>query len=199
MACPAATMPPTAFVDLVGSMHASGARCVTWWGVADGRSRDRFDPASSVTRGQMASFVARLIERSGGDLPAAPANAFRDDQGSVHERSIDQLAELGVLKGRTDGTFAPGAIVSRAEMATFLVRAHEERSGAGLGDGGNRFSDDDGSPHEANIDRLAASGLAEGVAVARFAPGAPVQRGQAATFLARTLDLLVESGTTVGR
>src|SRR3546814_1431003 len=84
-------------------------------------------PGMPVTRAQMASFIARLIEAAGGELPEDPPEAFDDDEGSVHEHSIDRLAAVGIVEGRSGRTFEPSAMVTRAQMASFLVRAYEER------------------------------------------------------------------------
>jgi hypothetical protein len=198
-ACPANRTPGTAFADLGGSAHASSIGCVSWWGVANGRSNRAFDPSGAVTRGQLASFVSRMIASSGRALPSSPPNAFADDAGSVHERAIDQLAAMGVVAGRSPGRFGPDEVVGRAAMATFLVRAHDVVSATPLPAGTDSFGDDDGNSHEANVNKVAAAGLAGGTSPGVYAPGAGVQRGQMASFLARSLDLLVASGTTPRR
>jgi hypothetical protein len=71
-------------------------------------------------------------------------------------------------------------------MAAFLVRA--------LGytdDGdGDRFTDDDGSIFEQDIDRLATAGVTRGCnppANTRFCPNSYVTRGQMAAFLVRAM------------
>ena len=103
------------------------------------------------------------------------------------------------MQGRADGTYAPDAVVTRAEMATFLARGHDVLAATALAAGPDRFTDDDDSVHAADIDKIAAAGLAGGTSTVTFAPGAPVQRGQMATFLARTLDLFVADGDTAPR
>lgn len=198
-ACPAATTPVTAFTDLAETIHGSGITCAAWWGVASGRTSTLYGPSGSVTRGQLASFVARTLESAGLVLPVDPPDAFADDAGSVHEGRIDQLVALRVVQGRSDGTFAPDVVVTRAEMATFLVRAHDALAAVPLAAGPDRFADDDASVHAANIDKIAEAGLAGGTATGAFSPTAPVQRGQMATFLARTLDLFVAEGDTARR
>ncbi len=195
-ACPSESTPPPSFTDIGGNLHEQAIGCVAWWEIASGQSAQRFEPAGQMTRAQLASFVARMIEQAGHPLPSSPPDAFADDDTSAHELRIDQLAALGVVQGRSDGRYAPAATVSRAEMATFLVRAHHVVTDATLAPGSDRFRDDDASVHEPNIDRVAAAGLAQGVSADRFAPGSPVLRGQMATFLARTLDLFVATGAT---
>jgi hypothetical protein len=79
-------------------------------------------------------------------------------------------------------------------MATFLVRAYEYVSGRALPAGGDSFSDDDGTPHEANIDKIARAGFTGGAEHGAYRPGVSVKRDQMASFIARMLDLLVEEG-----
>lgn len=57
-----------------------------------------------------------------------------------------------------------------------------------LGPGGS-FFDDDASPHEADIEALATSGITRGCGDDLFCPAAPVTRGQMAAFLVRALGL----------
>lgn len=83
---------------------------------------DRFCPDASVTRGQMAAFLVRAFgytDDGGGDL-------FTDDNDSIFESDIDRLGAVGVTKGcnpPANTHFCPGSEVSRAQMASFLVRA----------------------------------------------------------------------------
>ena len=199
LACPPETTPPSAFEDLGDSVHVPGITCAASWGVASGRTATTFVPAGSVTRGQLASFVARTLEASGLVLPVGAPDAFSDDDGSVHESRIDQLAALKVVQGRGAGTFAPDEVVSRDAMATFLVRAHDALAAAPLPVAPSHFTDDDASVHAANIDKIAAAGLAGGTSPTTYSPTAPVLRGQMATFLSRTIDLFVAEGTTAPR
>ncbi len=54
---------------------------------------------------------------------------------------------------------------------------------------GGSFVDDDGSPHESNIEALVVAGITNGCAVERFCPNDAVDRGQMAAFLDRALGL----------
>jgi hypothetical protein len=144
----------------------------------------------------MASFIVRMVERSGGSLPTSPPDAFPDDDGTAHEASIDRIAAAGIVAGGADGRYQPGAAVTRGQMATFLVAALDHRTGTTRPPSPiDHFRDDDASPHEQNIDTAAAAGLTGGTTDGTFAPGAPVRRAQMASFLARALDVLtVEAG-----
>jgi hypothetical protein len=80
-------------------------------------------------------------------------------------------------------------------MATFLVRGYEFRSENELEASGDYFDDDDDNVHEDNINKSAEAGFTNG-RDGDYEPVEPVLRDQMASFLARTLDLLVEEGTT---
>ena len=76
-------------------------------------------------------------------------------------------------------------------MATFLARALDLPE-ATL----DQFSDDDGTTHEENINRLAKATITQGCNPPdndRFCPDQMVTRAQMATFLFRALLLLAET------
>jgi hypothetical protein len=194
-ACPREDVPPDAFDDVPAEdPHARGIACVAWWGVTTGRSPGVFAPGAEVSRDAMASFLARAVTLSGGRLPEEPPDAFDDDDGSVHERAINQLAAAGVVKGVGERAFGPVRLVSRGQMARFLAGAYAQRAGAELPAGPDAFGDDDGSLFEADIDRVAAAGIAGGRAPGSYSPGTTVIRAQLATFLSRWLDAVAEAG-----
>jgi hypothetical protein len=192
-ACPPGRVPAAGYGDVAaGDVHRSSIDCVTWWRVASGTAAGVYSPTTTVTRAQMATFLARLVRESGGTLPTNAPDAFPDDNGSPHEANTNALAAVGVIGGRTDGTFGPAVAVNRGQMATFLVRAYEYRAAADLPAPTDRFPDDNGSVHEANINAAADAGFTGGRPDGTYAPEAPVTRAQMASFLARVLDLLVE-------
>lgn len=200
-ACPGVTASDASavFTDVAGNAHAPGIACVVRWNVTSGRTATTYEPAGSVTRQQLATFVANMLREAGVALPAAPADHFDDDGHSVHHRAINQLAEIGVVQGKGTRTYQPAGLVTRAEMATFLVRAHRAVTGSTLTDGSGYFHDTSTSVHDANINRAARAGIAAGVTPGVYAPRAKVTRAQMATFLSRTLDLLAESGAVTAR
>jgi hypothetical protein len=176
-----------------GSTHDDAIDCVAAWGVTQG-SGGGYRPTVPVNREQMAAFVARLIERSGGSLPASPADAFGDDESSSFELAINQLAAVGIVTGKSPGVYAPGERVTRAQMATFLVRAYEYRAGVRLPDGPDAFIDDVTSPHHSAVNKAAAAGFTGGSPYGSYRPLVDVARDGMASFLARVLDRLVEEG-----
>jgi hypothetical protein len=190
-ACPPQRVPDAGFPDVpANAAHADNIDCVVWWEVANGTGNG-YGPALSVNRAQMASFLARLVLRTGGELPNDPPDRFADDNGSVHELRINQLAAIGVVSGR-DGAYLPLEPVTRAQMATFLTRTYEARSAQQLPPAADYFADDAGNVHEPRINQAAAAGFTGGAGNGGYNPAVPVRRDQMATFLARVLDRLVD-------
>ena len=109
---------------------------------------------------------------------------FSDTNGTVHAVEIDWLADAGITNGCTRELFCPGASMTREQMASFLSRA------LALGPTSTDFfSDDEGSVHEDDINRIAAAGLTVGCGAGRYCPSGTVPREQMASFLARALGL----------
>ena len=77
-------------------------------------------PGTSVSRGQMATFLVRAF-----DLEAAGPAGFVDTAGSTHEANIDALAAAGITVGckKDPLQFCTSDPVRRSQMATFLARA----------------------------------------------------------------------------
>lgn len=191
-ACPDEQVPEDGFGDVaVGTAHEQAIDCIVWWKIARGVAPNRYEPSRSVTRAQMATLVAQSILRSGGDLPSDPGNHFVDDDGSVHAGSIDRLAAAGLVFGTSTSRYGPGESISRGQMASLLVRAHEYRTGEQLTARNDHFRDDDTSVHEDAINRAAEAGFTTGKPDGTYAPAEPVSRAQMASFLTRMLDLLV--------
>jgi hypothetical protein len=107
------------FPDDTFSVHEADINVVAENGIVLGYVGGSFGPSDPVTRGQMASFLARAID----DFAPATRDWFPDDDGSVHESDINVIAENGLTLGYTDGTYRPASLISRGEMATMLMRA----------------------------------------------------------------------------
>jgi glucose/arabinose dehydrogenase len=89
-------------------------------------SPPQYCPAASVTRGQMAVFLLRAMHGGGFTPPPATGTMFSDVPAShPFARWVEQLAREGVTGGCGSGMYCPDALVTRAQMAVFLVRAFD--------------------------------------------------------------------------
>jgi spore germination protein YaaH len=105
---------------------------------------------------------------------------FEDILGSQFRNDILAIAEAGITGGCGGNRFCPTANVTREQMASFLARALKLPSTST-----DYFTDDNRSPHQGDINRLAAAGITGGCAPGRFCPSANVTREQMAGFLNR--------------
>lgn len=98
------------------------------WAVSTGMTGDGADgflPQSAVTRQQLALLFYRCADALGLDkTPQAPLSTYTDgDDAAPWARTALRWATAqGILQGRTDGSLAPDATATRAEVAAMLQR-----------------------------------------------------------------------------
>lgn len=220
---PVTRVPEDGFTDVPSqNVHEFAIDCVVWYNIILGTSSSTYHPGAPVTRGQMTSFIARMldyaaeVEHAGPDgfgraLPGAPAaNQFPCDvdPASIHYENVQRLAAAGIVQGtgtNVDGEacFDPGVPVTRAQMATFLTKAegYPDNTEGAVFDF-DPFVDDEGNIHEDAINLIASRGITQGAGLSPsgehlYRPEQPVQRDQMGSFLARTLDVLAQEGKIV--
>ncbi len=150
-------------------------------------------PNVAVTRAQMAIFLERGIQGSSYSPPAVgDSTGFGDVASSYWAAAwIKQLAADGITTGCGSGNYCPEGIVTRAQMAVFLLRS---KYGAGYTPPavGSSTGFGDVPPSywaAAWIKQLVTEGITAGCATGSYCPESPVTRGQMAVFLVRTFSL----------
>ena len=143
-------------------------------------------PRSRVT--VEATFVEITEEP---DLPTftdVPESAYYYD-------AVYWAVENGVTNGTSATTFSPDMAVSRAQMVTFLWRAH----GSPKATGTNPFTDVSTSDYYYDAVLWAvANGVTNGTSATTFSPDMAVTRAQAVTFQWRAAGSPVVSGSSFG-
>ena len=127
--------------------------------ISYGTSATTFSPSQAVTRGQMALFLQRLMNRipllqQRGRTPDDVIHNTQVSEGGTPftdlgmvtvatYNAIVQLRMLGVASGMSSTTYAPSALITRATMAGFIARVLEvvERERDDEVSGGSRGSD----------------------------------------------------------
>lgn len=180
---PARAGTPRVYRDLTrDERHFEAILKITYADIATGFPNGDYRADRSVTRAEMATFLARAF-----DLTASSEAPFSDvDPASPHAVGITAVAEAGIATGPGDGTFRPDDPVTRAQMASFLARALDlDATGTPL------FRDvADDATHAGAIAAVAKAGITTGAGGRRYLPGQAVTRGQMASFIARALGLL---------
>jgi len=99
--------------------------------VVKGYPDGSYAPAEQVTRDQMAVYIARAIASPTGDAglvnytpPGTPS--FLDVAAdSWAYRYVEYAEQRGVISGYPDGTYQPGNVVTRDQMAVYMQRAFD--------------------------------------------------------------------------
>ena len=88
-------------------------------GIINGFQDKSFRPSDSVTRGQAAAIINRILKHK-------PRNIeyFSDvNDRNVFAKDIAAIKELGVINGFPDGTFRPNDTLTRTQMAVIVKNA----------------------------------------------------------------------------
>lgn len=166
---------PSGFVDVAGHVFEADITWLVEAGITSGCGSGRFCPNRPVTRGEMAAFLNRTLR-----LSSAPSAHFVDTVDNTFESDIDRLFAAGITRGCGPERFCPGRLVTRGEMAAFLVRGFQLTAG-----GSSPFTDIGDSIFAEDIVRLEKAGITHGCSATTFCPENYVTRGQMAAFLRR--------------
>lgn len=136
------------------------------------------------------------IEVSFQEIVIEPDNPFTDVSTSdYYYDAVLWAVKNGVTNGTSATTFGPNMAVSRAQMVTFLWRAH----GSPKATGTNPFTDVSTSDYYYDAVLWAvANGVTNGTSATTFSPDMAVTRAQAVTFQWRAAGSPVVSGSSFG-
>ena len=187
------------FTDVTSHWHKANIEALAEMGLFDGTECgvQQFCPDKPANRWTVAVWIVRALD--GADPPAVAQSRFADvDDDEWWMPYVERLADLQITVGcKTEPLrFCPDETVTRARMASFLVRAFDLAAAPSAG-----FADTEGSVHEANIDALFAAGITAGCKTdpLRYCHDSPVSRAQMASLLNRGLDTRPEPASfTIG-
>jgi hypothetical protein len=178
-------MGPNPFGDVSRASFAfNDIGCIRLLGITTGTSPTTYAPSDTVTREQMAAFLARLHRTLGGSCSNAPT-PFVDIGGSFAAADIACIYALGVTTGVSSNRYDPKGTVTREQMAAFLGRLWRDALGGSCSNAPTPFVDIGGSFAAADIACIYALGITTGTSPTTYSPGAAVTREQMASFLAR--------------
>ncbi len=154
-------------------------------GVISGYPDGTYGPGNLVTRAHMAKFIVNAFNFNinVGDASFPDVNAEEDTS-----KYILTLANYGVVSGFSDGTYKPGAVVTREQVTKFIVEAMLlAKDNMDLSNVEPAvFSDvDPNNPFVAYIAYLASEdiGVVEGYSDETYKPGLELAREQMAKFV----------------
>jgi hypothetical protein len=138
----------------------------------------------------MAVFLKKGIHGSAYTPPAPDgSHPFGDISGHWAEAWMEDLYDEGVTSGYPDGTYRPQRQVTRAEAASFLLKAIYGSAYTPPAPSGGSFSDVAGHWAESWIEQLKDDGIASGYPDGSYRPENPVNRAEVAVFLVHAFNL----------
>ncbi len=151
---------------------------------ASGYDDGTFLPDNNITRAELASMIARLI--NGDDIPdGAYDSSFPDvPDNAWYNKYVGYLEAYDVISGYEDNTYRPENQVTRGELAAVITRAqkYDIISADGM------FTDvTDADWAKDYITTLATLGIVSGYTNGTFAPYSPLTRAEAVTMINNVL------------
>lgn len=150
-------------------------------------------PANNVTRAEMAVFLLKGIHGAAYVPPAVGATTGFNDVPITHWAAawVKQLAAEGITTGCGAALFCPEGLVTRDQMAVFLLRAKHGASYTPPAVGASTGFNDVPVTYWAAawIKQLAAEAITLGCGGGNFCPGGTVTRDQMSAFLSRTFSI----------
>jgi Glycoside hydrolase family 44/IPT/TIG domain/S-layer homology domain len=177
-------------LSIRGAGFAAGASVAVGGAAAGGISVSGPHAISATTPAHAPGNADVSVSLSGGGsalLPGGFFYDFHDVPGALlfHD-AVVRIARASSTSGCGAGDFCPLDLVTRAQMAVFLLRGEHGRGYHPPAASGAVFSDVPAGSFAADwIERLAAEGITTGCGGGRFCPDDPVTRTQMAVFLLR--------------
>lgn len=156
-----------------------------------------------IVRALVVLAVLSAVLAPGG--PARSSSAQAQSAGLCDTGSVEQFSDvkpdayaaayihcmraLSLSRGRGDGTYGPVSELTRAQMASFLVRLWRDVLDNPCPEGpAAPFTDISGTGHQEDIECLCALGITKGVTATTYQPSAKLTASQISRFLLRAYE-----------
>lgn len=177
----------TAFSDVKGHWAEEDISYLYNKGIVNGKTKELFEPESSVTRAELVALLVRSARQSG-----EADYSFKDTAPDAwYTGALKAAVKNGIVQNGE--SFRPNDSVTREEMAAMLMRTYRA-SGKSAAAESAGFNDDENISAWAAEDVKAAAGLKllNGMPDGTFCPKETLTRAQAAAVIRRMYDLVTE-------
>lgn len=173
-----------------GSSLGSEVQKAVDYGLMGGYSPTSFGYSDSMTRGQFAAVLVRMMAKAMNWATETPAQPSFTDVPASH--AWYSVAETALSHDVVDGggTFRPDAPVTRSEMSEMLVRALGMKGAAAIEEKQASLPFTDVTKGKGYVAVAYQIGMTTGTSATTFAPSATATRAQAAAMLVRIYEKL---------
>jgi len=112
------------FSDTAGKWYANDVQALYEAGITKGTTTSTFNPEAPITRQQAAAFMARILENLNIEAQVTGEANFKD-VGKISAEYLpytELLNSLDIMTGKQDGSFDPGASLTRVQTVKILKR-----------------------------------------------------------------------------
>ncbi|SDE58665.1 Fibronectin type III domain-containing protein [Fontibacillus panacisegetis] len=178
------------FLDLDQAKWAqTSVEALATWGIVKGTSEGVFAPNLQVSRAQ---FLHLLINALSLNSESAEIRFSDVEPDAWYTKSVITAEKLGIVSGRSDGTFGTDDAITREEMAVMLYRAATAAGLAFDDDHPITFSDQSSVSGFAStaVNAISSAGLIKGTGGGNFEPKANASRAEAVTVIYSLMKLM---------
>ncbi|MBD2867796.1 asparaginase domain-containing protein [Paenibacillus arenilitoris] len=154
-------------------------------GIVKGYPDGMFKPNLTVTRSEFAVMLMNALDAEGEGASLTFTDAGKI--GAWAKEAVSRAVTAEIVSGYPDGSFRPGASITRTEMVSMLAKAMmlEPEAGAVTG-----FADDRSIPVWAKsaVKAVSAKGIVQGRVNNKFAPNDTATRAEAVTAIMNMLE-----------
>ena len=146
-------------------------------------------PQKNITRAEVATIFFRLLKDETREANMTKSNSYNDmKDGAWYTCAVSTLSKMGIIKGYEDGSFKPGASISRAEFAAIAARFDPDgdKTPATFSDVSSHWAKDE-------ISIAANHGWIKGYEDGSFKPDQKITRAETMTLVNRVLKRLPET------
>ena len=149
------------------------------------------EPNGNITRAEVATIFFRLLTEKVRTANSTQSNSLSDvTRGQWFNHAVSTLSSMGIVKGHSDGTFAPNAPITRAEFAAIAARFDDKNT-----DMSSKFTDIASHWAKNEIGIAANKGWINGYPDGTFRPNQYITRAEAMTLVNRVLNRLPENSS----
>lgn len=162
-------------------------------GIVQGVGGERFNPGATVTRAEFVQMLLNTLDVTDA-MDATLSSTFNDvSEEEWYAHAVAYAQKLGIVTGRSDGTFGAKDPISRQEMAVMVYRAIQYMKIRTLGsESAAAFKDHYAISDYAKeaVEAIQKAGIVNGFPDGFYKPQGLVTRSQAATVVYQLFDLL---------
>jgi hypothetical protein len=177
-------------VDIEGHWAQSNIERALALGIVNGYGNGVFRPDNKISRVELVAMLARALgwEAEAQDVSGALGFADAEAIPSWARLAVAGAVASGIIRGYEDGTFRPGSLTNRSELAAIAAKSLKLPMAASKE--GLAFSDADQIPAWASeyVSAVYEAGVMRGRSASRFAPLGTVTRAEAAVLILNVKD-----------